>query len=124
MPSGATVLLSLDISAAFDTHDHSVLIDGITREFGIVGSVLCSAGCGPFPSVARSKSACVRRLCVSQLVVCPVYCNTACLTHCCSLSICRRSATVSQPTTCTDNSMLTTPSCTSPFDRVPVGRYT
>ena len=35
-----TVLLSLDISAAFDTIDHSTLIDRITGDFGITGSAL------------------------------------------------------------------------------------
>jgi len=35
-----TVLLSLDISAAFDTINHSTLIDRITQDFGICGSAI------------------------------------------------------------------------------------
>ena len=35
-----TVLLSLDISAAFDTINHSTLLDRITQDFGICGSAV------------------------------------------------------------------------------------
>ena len=35
-----TVLLSLDISAAFDTIDHNILLDCISSDFGISGSAL------------------------------------------------------------------------------------
>jgi len=35
-----TVLLSLDISAAFDTIDHSILLDRTSRDFSIHGSAL------------------------------------------------------------------------------------
>jgi len=35
-----TVLLSLDISAAFDTIDHCILLDRVSRDFGIHGTAL------------------------------------------------------------------------------------
>jgi len=35
-----TVLLSLDLSAAFDTIDHSILFDRASQEFGIRGTAL------------------------------------------------------------------------------------
>ena len=35
----ATVFLSLDISAAFDTIDHDILLDRISQDFGIRGTV-------------------------------------------------------------------------------------
>ena len=35
-----TFLLSLDISAAFDTIDHNILLDCISSDFGISGSAL------------------------------------------------------------------------------------
>jgi len=35
-----TFLLSLDISAAFDTIDHNILLDRISSDFGIYGSAL------------------------------------------------------------------------------------
>jgi len=35
-----TVFLSLDISAAFDTIDHDILLDRISQDFGIRGTVL------------------------------------------------------------------------------------
>jgi len=35
-----TVLLSLDIAAAFDTIDHSILLDRTSHDFGIHGSAL------------------------------------------------------------------------------------
>jgi len=36
----ATVLLSLDISAAYDTTDRSTLLDRITQDFAIRGSAI------------------------------------------------------------------------------------
>ena len=53
-----TVLLSLDISAAFDTIDHNILTDRITREFGI-------SGCSHFSLVACSTLVLVTVSCLS-----------------------------------------------------------
>ena len=36
----ATVFLSLDISAAIDTIDHDIVLDRISQDFGIRGTVL------------------------------------------------------------------------------------
>ena len=38
--SGAAILVMLDLSAAFDTIDHDVLLDALEHQFGLVGTVL------------------------------------------------------------------------------------
>ena len=51
----ATLLFSLDLSAAFDTIDHSILLHRLAHSFGLTGSALTWVQCFSHISLADLK---------------------------------------------------------------------
>jgi len=113
----STDLLSLDISAMFDTIDHTILLDRARRDVGIHGTTLSwiqSFVSDQKQYVAIGDQQSQSADCMSgvpQGIVCLVHCCSPCTSHQLAMSLQHTVfAIISMPTTC---------SCTWPSDPVP-----